>query len=260
LLSQRSLERALLLAGIAARPRFVEEAGSTNRVALDLAESGAEEWTVVAADHQTAGRGRLGRSWASASGKSLLFSLILRPGLPPAQAPLLSLLASWAMAEACPPLPGGMVRAKWPNDLVVRDRKLGGILAEAKVKGGRVGHVALGVGVNVAMAEMDFPEGVRSRATSLAIEGRDVDAHELLTEFLVGFRRAYAPEDSLFWRTVLDRYIPICATVGRRVRATTLAGKTVEGTAATISQRGELVVEGERGRHVVAFGEVAHLD
>jgi BirA family transcriptional regulator, biotin operon repressor / biotin---[acetyl-CoA-carboxylase] ligase len=122
-LGQDSLRRAVLAAGIEVEPRWLDETASTNTDALALAESGAPEWTVVATGHQTAGRGRLGRSWNDVPGTSLLVSVLLRPSLLPDRAPLLTLLAAVAMVEAAG-LPS--MRSKWPNDLLVGDRKVGG--------------------------------------------------------------------------------------------------------------------------------------
>ena len=260
MLSQDSLERITSQAGITAVPRFLRETDSTNRVALELADAGADEWTLVVAGQQTAGRGRLGRSWASAPRKALLVSVILRPAVEPSRAALLSLQAAWALVVACPSLPSGAVRAKWPNDLVVGRRKLGGILSEASIVDDGIRHLVLGVGVNVSMLPDDFPEGVREAATSLALEGAQVDHTDLLGRFLSAFRAAYPPGDAA-WEEVVDRYRSVCSTLGRRVRAATTSGRTVEGEAIAISPSGALVVrDGKGGEHVVGFGEVAHLD
>ena len=260
MLRQDSLEEAVRRAGIDVPPTFLPETTSTNGVALGLADEGAPEWTVIAAGHQTAGRGRLGRSWASAPGRSLLFSMVLRPPLPPDRAPLVSLLAAAAMVEAIPRPGTDPVRAKWPNDLLAGERKVGGILPEARVEGGRIVHLVVGVGLNVSMTEEDFPEEILVTATSLALEGVDVSPPELLGAFLETFRAAYRPIDPDFGAHVVARYQPVCATVGRRVRARTVDGSEAEGIAVEISEDGSLVLEGPRGREAVAFGEVVHLD
>ena len=260
MLGQDSLEEAVRRAGSDVPPRFLPETASTNAVALALAEEGAPEWTVVAAGHQTAGRGRLGRSWASAPGRSLLFSVVLRPPLPPDRASLVSLLAATAMVDAIPGPSDEPVRAKWPNDLLVGERKVGGILPEARVEAGRLVHLVLGIGVNVSMTEEDFPEDILVTATSLALEGVEVAPEDLLASFLTTFRAAYRPVDPDFHLHVLARYQPVCSTIGRRVRARTVRGGDIEGVAAEVADDGSLVIEGERGREAVAFGEVVHLD
>jgi BirA family biotin operon repressor/biotin-[acetyl-CoA-carboxylase] ligase len=260
MLSQDSLERAVDAAAIQVPPRYLEETASANTVALRMAEEGAPEWTVIAAGHQTAGRGRLGRSWASAPGRSLLFSLVLRPPLPASRAALLSLLAAAEMARACAPAEGAGVGTKWPNDLVVGERKVGGILPEARVEGELLRHLVLGVGVNVSMAEEDFPEEVAATATSLASRGVAIEPEELLGRFLVAFRSSYHPIDPDFGTHVVARYQGTCRTIGRLVRARTIDGRVVEGTATGLDPEGELVVEGSDRRDLVGFGELAHLD
>jgi BirA family biotin operon repressor/biotin-[acetyl-CoA-carboxylase] ligase len=214
-----------------------------------LAREGAPEWTLVAAGHQYAGRGRLGRTWESSPGDSLLFSVVLRPQLPPDRAVLLTLLAGAVLAVACRVVGVDDVWCKWPNDVLLGDAKVGGILAEATVAGGRIEHVVLGVGVNLAGP----PAGVEQAA---GLGG--VEAEPLLAGFLGGIGEPIDP--STFPDRTLKRYRPVCATIGRRVRATTTAGFTVEGTATDVDADGSLVVETPAGERVaVGFGEVHHL-
>jgi BirA family transcriptional regulator, biotin operon repressor / biotin---[acetyl-CoA-carboxylase] ligase len=254
MLGQDSLERAVRAAGIDVRPVWFEETGSTNEEALDLAERGAPAWTVVATGHQTAGKGRLGRSWSDVPGKALMFSVVLRPTLEPDRVPLISLLAAVAMIEATG-LPS--LRSKWPNDLVVEERKVGGILAEARIATGRVQHAVLGIGMNLSMDHSDFPEEVRAGATSLAAEGGSPDPGSLVTRFLAAFHRGW--HDGTLGDRVVRSYREVCATLGRRVRATTTSGDVVEGIAVDLDRRGGLALELEGSRHRVAFGDVVHL-
>ena len=243
-------------AGIAAPPIYIQETGSTSSDAKLLADRGAPEWTIVATGHQTAGRGRLGRSWASAPGKALQFSLLLRPALPPNDAPLAALLAAVEMGRSCQDVAGLRVASKWPNDLLAGGRKVGGILPEAKVSGGALDHLILGIGVNVSMGAIDFPEGIRDSATSLAMEGAAVEVPALLGWFLSGFRDSWRPADPDFAGSVVRRYRPVCVTLGRRVRATTTDGVVVEGVASDLDEHGGLRV----GDATIGFGEVVHLD
>ncbi|HWC31663.1 MAG TPA: biotin--[acetyl-CoA-carboxylase] ligase [Actinomycetota bacterium] len=256
-LGQDSVARAAAAAAIDVAPTFLETTRSTNADAVALAERGAPEWTLVAAGEQTAGRGRLGRSWASAPGKALLFSVVFRPPLEPARAAIVSHLAAAVMAEACGP--PRAVRTKWPNDLVVGERKLAGVLPEAKVVGGALDYLVVGVGVNVSMDRDDFPPDVRDTATSLALEGLEADADALLTRFLVSFRAAYRPIDPAFPQHAAAEYAAACATLRRPVRARTIDGDVVEGVATRITDSGALVVRTDDGERDVAFGEVEHL-
>jgi BirA family biotin operon repressor/biotin-[acetyl-CoA-carboxylase] ligase len=248
-LGQDSLRRAVLGAGIEVEPVWMEETGSTNTDALRLAEEGAPEWTVVSTGHQTAGRGRIGRTWADDPGSSLLVSVLLRPTLPPDRAPLLSLLAAVAMIDAAK-LPS--MRSKWPNDLMVGDRKVGGILAEASIADGAVGHVVVGLGLNISSSGLP---GDRA-STSLVEEGADPNPERILRDYLSEFADYYfGPE---FPDGVVGRYTHICSTLGRRVRATTTDGEEVEGVATGLDERGALILDSE-GSRTISFGEVAYL-
>lgn len=247
-------------AGIEVEPVFRASTPSTNDEAKRLAEKGAPEWTIVAAGHQTAGRGRLGRSWVERPGSSLLFSVILRPDLAPERGPMVSLLGAAVMARAARELTGVAVACKWPNDLVSGERKLGGLLAEAKLAGGAVEHLVLGIGVNVSSGAEDFPDDIRTAATSLLLEGSATPPEALLERFLGGFRALYRPGHSGFAAEVLEVYRRVSETLGRRVRATTTEGASVEGAAVDVDERGGLILETAAGAAVVGFGEVAHLD
>lgn len=258
-LSQDSLRAAVRAAGIEAPAHFHERIPSTNTEALRLAEAGAPAWTVVAAGHQTAGKGRLGRRWVETPGKAVLMSVLLRPAIHPAEAPLLSLAAASAMAEASEELSGAPVACKWPNDLVVGERKVGGILAEARVEGDALAHVVVGSGVNVGMEAEDFPEDLRRTATSLALAGDRVNPASLVRRYLERLRAALRAEARSLAAGVVETYRKRCASLGRSVRATTTEGDRVEGMAVDLDPRGGLVIEGPEGRRVVVFAEVAHL-
>jgi BirA family biotin operon repressor/biotin-[acetyl-CoA-carboxylase] ligase len=255
-LGQDSLERAVLAAGIDVPPVWFDQVGSTNDEARALAEQGAPAWTVVAAGHQTAGRGRLGRSWTDEIGKSLLFSVLLRPTLDAEYAPLIGLMAAVEMIAA---VGSPAMRAKWPNDLIIEGRKAGGILSEASLSRTRISHAVVGVGLNVTMAEEDFPAELRTWATSLFLAGFPVhpESHAtLLSRFLVGFRRrSQLPPDG-----TLGAYRGACATIGRRVRATTVAGDRIEGVALDVDEHGALTLRIGGGHERVVVAEVEHLD
>lgn len=254
-LSQDSLEDAVRAAGVRVPPVHFDAVGSTNDEAKRLAAEGAPEWTVVATDHQTAGRGRLGRGWITPPGRALTFSVLLRPPIPPADAPILSLLAAAEMAESCREAAGVRVVCKWPNDLLIGERKVGGLLAEALVEGGALGSLVVGIGVNVATERGEFPPDLAGTASSLALEGGVTTPGPLLERFLRRFRARYRPGDEGFVAEAIETYRSLCATLGLRVRALTTAGETVTGTAVDVDEHGGLVLD--RGR--VAFGEVQHL-
>jgi BirA family transcriptional regulator, biotin operon repressor / biotin---[acetyl-CoA-carboxylase] ligase len=163
--------------------RFVDRCASTQR----LIDDADPEGTVVVADEQTEGRGRLGRRWLAPAGTSLLCSVLLRPAVDPARLPELSLVAGRACAEAIAEVADLQTDVKFPNDVLVRGRKVAGILAEASE-----GRVVLGIGVNVAQEPGQLPADARTPATSILVEtGRSVDRAELLVALLERLERRY---------------------------------------------------------------------
>lgn len=250
MLSDHALSRALEGAGLSAPVRFDEVTRSTQETAARLAEEGSPEWTLVAAGHQTDGRGRLGRTWKDEPGAALLFSLVLRPSLPPELGGLLSLLAGTALAEACDEVADQRTACKWPNDVLVAGRKAGGILAESRLAGDRFEFVVLGVGVNLGVPPADLPEAG-------AVQAEDAD---LLAAFLRAFVGRYETGHPAFARTVAAAYRTRCATLGTRVRATTGHGAVVEGEAVDVDETGALLVRVADGIEAVRFGEVEHLE
>jgi BirA family biotin operon repressor/biotin-[acetyl-CoA-carboxylase] ligase len=250
LLSEPILAQILGRLGLAAPVRFDEVTGSTNATCAELAANGAPEWTLVAAGHQTAGRGRLDRSWRDRPGESLLFSVLLRPRIAAELAGLLPLLAGAAMAEAVGSRADVRAGCKWPNDVMVGSDKVGGILGEAAVEGGELRHVVLGIGMNLGV-----PPDVDGAAS---VAG--VDAAALLEEFLARLHRSYRPHDEGFEASVVAAWRRASVTLGRRVRATDARGHDVAGVAVDVDERGGLIVERADGaRSIVAFGDVDHL-
>jgi BirA family biotin operon repressor/biotin-[acetyl-CoA-carboxylase] ligase len=225
------------------------EMDSTNAEALRLAASGEPEGCVVIADAQTAGRGRLDRSWWSEPGRSLLTSWLVRPALPVERWPTLTLVAGLAVARALITSAGVEVRLKWPNDLLVGGRKLGGLLAEADGRGALV----VGVGVNVRQTE--FPPELAGLATSVALEGgRPVERAWLLAATLSGFgARMGAPEEAL------DDYRKLCDTLGKRVRVERAGAEPLEGVARDLSASGALVIDTDGAVVEISAGDVVHL-
>ncbi|MGH7934107.1 MAG: biotin--[acetyl-CoA-carboxylase] ligase [Candidatus Binataceae bacterium] len=163
------------------RVHYFDEVGSTQRIAAELAEQGADQGLVVIAESQNAGRGRMGRQWHSPPGVNLYMTIVLRPRIQIAEVPRLSLAAGVGAAEALETVAPGMVALKWPNDLWLKGRKTGGIIAEAVTDGRQqLACVLLGIGINVNLAAADIPAELRDRATSVrAAIGRPCDRIEL---------------------------------------------------------------------------------
>jgi BirA family transcriptional regulator, biotin operon repressor / biotin---[acetyl-CoA-carboxylase] ligase len=260
-LTAPQVAEAVAGAGIDLPARWLEDTGSTNSDVLAMARAGAPEWTVLVAGHQTEGRGRLGRSWVEPPGTSLIVSVLLRPGVDPSAAPMLTLAAGLALAEASRSATGLDVGCKWPNDLVVGDRKLAGILAEAAVEGGRLGHVVIGAGLNMSQRREDFPPELRDSATSVVVEGRTPDGAAILRGYLSRLRELYGDGGSGVATRARAPYVERCVTLGRTVSATISDGVEVMGVAEGITEAGELIVADSRSgvRHAVGSGEVTHL-
>jgi BirA family biotin operon repressor/biotin-[acetyl-CoA-carboxylase] ligase len=241
------------------------ETTSTNSVLVGKAEGGAPEGMVLVADYQSAGRGRFDRRWESPPGKSLLFSVLLRPSgeaLPPARRHLAVAAVSLALVEAAREVANVEVQLKWPNDLIVAgateaegmagDTKVAGVLAEATSDGA----IVVGAGVNVAWAPEPFEGSGAPLATCLeAIAGRPVSRGEVLVSALLALDRLYGK-----WDLVSGLYRQRCSTVGRRVTVS-FAGHQPDlvGTAVAVDEDGRLVVRDLDGGVVsVAAGDVAH--
>jgi BirA family biotin operon repressor/biotin-[acetyl-CoA-carboxylase] ligase len=218
---------------------------STNRHALDAARDGADDGLVVVADVQTAGRGRLGRSWESPPGSSLLVTVLLRrPAVDHAV-----MAAGVALARAVEQVGGIDVALKWPNDVVVGDRKLAGLLAESE--GDRL---VIGAGCNVNWES--FPDELEGTATACNLEaGHPVDRDALLDAYVDELADVLAAGD-----VVLDEYRARLATLGRRVRVHQVRGDDLEGTAIAVTDDGALVVRDDAGtEHIVVAADVHHL-
>jgi BirA family biotin operon repressor/biotin-[acetyl-CoA-carboxylase] ligase len=242
---------------------WVKETGSTNADLLAAARGGAAHGTVLVADHQSSGRGRLGRSWSAPPGTALLCSILLRPRRDAERQG-----AVWAVGlaarSAVHDVAGFEPELKWPNDLLVGERKLAGILAESLVSSGESSAddaIVVGLGLNVdwGPTRPGLPLEVKSRAVSVAqVAGRPVERRDVLRALLarlVPLLDLWADQpDELY-----ARYHDALATLGQVVRVS-LPGEELEGEAVDLTRRGELVVWTVEGqRRVVSAGDVVHL-
>lgn len=224
------------------------ETTSTNTDAFRLAEEGAEEGTVVLADRQLVGKGRLGRRWESPAGVNIYCSVVLRPEIPPYEAPQLTFLSAVAVARAIKITTGLQPAIKWPNDLLLNGRKVAGLLNEMSAETDRVGFVILGIGVNLNMRADQFPSDLRSPATSLLLETgstvvRQAFAvhllHELECEYLRFKQSGFGP--------VREDWTRYCNAFGHEVRVD-LGASTLQGAFAGIDHDGALLMNLSDGR------------
>ncbi len=195
-----------------------EEVGSTNDVAKELALQSAPEGTAVVADVQFAGRGRMQRVWASPKGKGIYLSVILRPTIPLVRVAQLTMLTAVAVAQALRRLTDLNVRTKWPNDVVIDDRKVCGILTEVTGQGMNLRFAVVGIGVNVLMSQDEFPEEAQGYATALALEwSQPVDCEQVLQEVLQSLGHYYHRYRSEPFRPILDEFKSLDIALGNTV-------------------------------------------
>jgi len=237
---------------------MVEVLESTNSVLKEMAEAGEPEGTVVVAEEQRAGRGRLGRGWASPRG-GLWFSVLLRPEVPPAEAPSLTLMAGVAVAQALKAQLGLDARLKWPNDVLVRGKKLCGLLAESR-SDGRLEYVILGIGINANFLLSALPEELRRTAITVReILQRPVDRLALMRAIIKELDAGYKAFRDGGIAPFLERWRELSETLDRAVRVETATG-IVQGVAEDIDATGALRVRTPNGPVTVGSGDCVHLD
>jgi BirA family biotin operon repressor/biotin-[acetyl-CoA-carboxylase] ligase len=229
---------------------------STNRVALDLGQAGEPEGTVVLAEEQTAGRGRAGRAWHSERATGIYATLLLRPRLAPVQAPLLTMMAGLSAHTAIQAQTGLEVELKWPNDLLIRGKKVGGILTEMHAEPGQIRFVIVGIGLNVNQERL--PAELSAIATSLRVEtGKPQSRLELVVRLLREFENDYNRFLTIGAESVTSRFSVISSYAqGKRVRVTN-GKESFVGMTAGIGPEGLLLVKRDGGQVVtVIAGDV----
>lgn len=234
------------------RPEIVESAGSTNALVAERAREGEEAGLVLVTEHQTAGRGRLDRQWETPARVALTFSVLLRPDLPPVSWPWIPLMTGYAVHTALADrVPEASL--KWPNDVMVGDHKIAGILVErVETPVGPAAVVGVGINVNQTGAELP-PQG-----TSLHEElGEEFDRTELLVQVLTCLH-TLAPLTSTP-EQLRPAYADVCGTLGRTVDVHLPGGEVVRGEALDLDQHGALVVGTDRGALSVSAGDVVHV-
>ncbi|SFL71557.1 biotin--[acetyl-CoA-carboxylase] ligase [Salibacterium qingdaonense] len=227
---------------------YKEEVTSTQEEAHKLAGKNEPEGTVVAADKQLQGRGRLDRPWVSASGTGLWFSIILRPDIRPQNAPQLTLLAAVAVTEGIANASGLQPRIKWPNDILLNEKKTAGILTEMQSDPDRVQAVIIGIGLNINHDKDHFPPELQSKATSLALENNGTAFHraDITASVLRSLEYWYGTYLTGGFGAVRRRWEELADTIGNHVRAVSRF-KTVEGYAEGITDDGVLLIKQKDG-------------
>jgi len=235
---------------------LVSKIQSTNTLAMDIATQGAPEGTVVLAEVQTAGKGRLGRSWFSPKG-NIYLSVILRPNIPLQKSPLVTLMGSVAVATAIQETCNLPALIKWPNDVYIQGKKVSGLLTEMSAEQDRIRHLVLGIGINANMDCSHLPDDVRLHTTTLAAEthshiNRTMLVRQLL-QSLDHWYRQFLSDD----QDVLKEWKKLNITLGKRVMVTD-CNETFEGQALGIDKEGRLIIkrDNDTTQHIAA-GDVS---
>lgn len=256
-LSEPDIRSGLATKRIGNTLHLLQVVDSTNDEAAARAARGAPEGAVVIADAQLCGRGRMGRRWASPRGMGLYLSVILRPPIQPHQAPALTLLGGVAVADAIERATGLVAGIKWPNDLLLRGRKVAGILGEMAGDASSLHHVILGIGINVHQSETDFEGELRQTATSLRIEvGGAVDRSGMARSLCKSLDEWYDRFLTYGVSPIVESVRRRCLTLGRAVTARS-GDHEVSGLAVELSDAGALVIRDASGElHRLVAGDV----
>lgn len=224
-----------------------QETSSTNDVAARLAREGVAEGAVVFAEAQSKGRGRLGRVWLSPAGKGLWFTVVLRPTMAPSHATQLTVAAATALARAVTQQTGIVPEIKWPNDILIRGRKVAGILTEMDAELEHVKQLLLGIGMDVNLEAADFPAALRKIATSLRIEtGQKINRAELAVTILRELDHDYELVKNGEFARLAEQWEERCSTVGREV-SIRVGDRVIRGRAESLDDDGALLVRTPHG-------------
>jgi BirA family transcriptional regulator, biotin operon repressor / biotin---[acetyl-CoA-carboxylase] ligase len=226
---------------------YEESVQSTQRIAHVLAGDGASEGTLVIADEQTAGRGRLMREWHSSKGTGIWMSLILKPLLSPQKAPQFTLITAVAVVQAIEEVTDLHPQIKWPNDILIDGKKVTGILTELQAESDKINSIIIGIGMNVNHTNEHFPDELQKIATSLAIEqGEPLSRSEIVQKVLERIEALYSMYMKEGFTPVKLLWESYAISIGKKIRARTING-TIEGRALGITDEGVLKIEDSAG-------------
>ncbi len=258
-LNQHALQLELHTKIMGKRIVHYDSIDSTNTMAKRIAAEGAEEGTIVIAEEQTGGRGRLGRQWVSPKGTGIWMSLVLRPPIEPADAAKITQIAAAAVAVALQNVTGCEAGIKWPNDIIINKKKVCGILTEMGAELGSVNYIVVGIGINANVDVALFPEEVKKIATSVKdCAGKSVSRKEIVLEILKEFEDLYM--DFIHTKSV-RRSVEICkansVTLGNMVKIIN-RDQTMIAEAVDLTEEGELMVRNQEGQlEKIISGEVS---
>ena len=234
---------------------YFTETDSTNKRAKDLAVRHAPEGALVLSEKQTEGRGRKARNWFSPSRDGIYLSLILRPTMPPREAPKITLLTAVAVAETLLSLTRLKIAIKWPNDILVSGKKLAGILTEIGAQGDSIDYIVVGLGLNANTQR--FPDDIRDKATSISIEtGKRFSRVRIIREYLKWYEAYYEVFEKIGFEPVRKRWRELANMIGQQITVQTI-DKKYSGEVQDIEEDGALIITDRTGNsHRIIFGDV----
>jgi len=240
--NQESLKQNLAGKSIGHPLHYYEEIGSTNDEAFRLGMAGAPEGSVLIAQSQSAGKGRMQRVWHSPSGANIYTSIILRPMFEPSRAPQISITAGVAVAETLNVYCPGKVWLKWPNDVLIGTKKVCGILAQMKISSNAVDFVVVGIGINVNLHYQEFPQDIQEIATSLAIEtGREISRLELIISLYENMAKWYRELSGNGFIPVKEKWLSLSSMMDKPV-SVVFREEVVSGIAVGLDDDGSLIL------------------
>ncbi len=235
----------------------LKETDSTNMKAKDSAAAGGAEGTVIIAEKQTKGRGRRGRDWFSYPGGGIYISIILRPEISPGDAPVITLMTAVAAAETLICQTGLKLRIKWPNDILVNEKKIAGILTEISTEMDTVDYIVVGLGLNVNIPSGAFPEDIRKRSTSILIEtGERFSRIELIGAYLGWYEKYYEIFKRKDIKSIMHRWKELADIIGKRITVDA-SGRKIAGEVVNVGNDGVLLLKDDQEKlHRIFSGDV----
>jgi BirA family biotin operon repressor/biotin-[acetyl-CoA-carboxylase] ligase len=229
---------------------YHSETGSTNDEAFSLGKACAPEGTSVIADSQREGKGRLGRSWHSPRGANIYTSVILRPQMESSEISRIPIMAGVAVAEVMDAFCPGKISLKWPNDVLLNEKKVCGILSTAKITAGKIDFIVLGIGINVNMSGNQFSEEIRDSATSLFVETRrEFPREDLIISLYENLEKWYKQLTQKGFGAIKENWLNLAPMIGQMVQVV-FKDETIRGKAAGIDDDGSLILVDEANKEI----------
>lgn len=236
-----------------------DETDSTNRQAFKLASQGMAEGSIIIAENQSSGKGRLGRQWVTFSGRGIYFSIILRPPISPSKASGLTIVAAVALSFTLDEFNITNHEIKWPNDILINGRKTAGILSEIKADPDSIDFIIVGIGINLNVSPELWPDEIKDIATSV-IDATDeeIDRCSFLQELLYNFEKYYFMFLKGDFSKIIDIWKDRSGIINKKIRAT-LIDESFTGTVTSVNSEGFLVVATENGERLINSGDIHYI-